>query len=325
MNISVFTPCDKYFTFGELLPEVKLEKIRYVGKNPESLPQEVRNFGATEGQWVDLILSRHQKGTGLGAKLKSEEFRSLSPEDKSKVVSHIWDSGEIPTKTKPKFAYTGNDPISIQKLKENGLYGRPIDSDDIKNSDYISYSNFRQRLSREGWADKIKEYQKEYYQNNADKIKEYKKEYYQNNADKVKERQKQLDRQRGLLKRYNLTLQQYNQIQSTAALAAFNAGQTLTSAQQAYLSPAQQTQYTAQQQQAALQAQYGTLAQQAQQAAMAQQAYGGLMSQGGYQGTQWQAPKWMFNGTMCSIIDFANQIWPEDCADKTHFILKWSE
>ena len=63
-----------------------------------------------------------------------------------------------------------------------------------------------------------------------------------------------------------------------------------------------------------------------QQAMAAQQAYGiGQSMSQGYSGNNWQPPKWMFNGVMLGIIDFANEIWPEDCADKTHFILKWSE
>jgi hypothetical protein len=57
----------------------------------------------------------------------------------------------------------------------------------------------------------------------------------------------------------------------------------------------------------------------------AQQAYGGLMGQGSMNATNWSPPKWMFNGTMMSIIDFANSIWPEDCPDKTAFVLKYSE
>jgi hypothetical protein len=59
----------------------------------------------------------------------------------------------------------------------------------------------------------------------------------------------------------------------------------------------------------------------------AQQAYN-VGAQGmsqGYSGTNWQPPKWMFNGTMMSVIDMANSIWPEDCADKTAFVLKYSE
>ena len=150
---------EEYFVFGRTLPDVKLEKIKYVGNDPESLPEEIRLFGATDGQWAELIQNKYRKDSNLGVKLRSEEFRSLSSIEKSKVVSSMWDNGELPTKTKPKFAYTGNDPVSIQKLKENGLYGRPIDADDIKATDYISFANFRQRLSREGWAEKIKQYQ----------------------------------------------------------------------------------------------------------------------------------------------------------------------
>lgn len=33
--------------------------------------------------------------------------------------------------------------------------------------------------------------------------------------------------------------------------------------------------------------------------------------------------KWVFAGRPCSVTEFADFIWPEECADKTHFILKW--
>ena len=35
------------------------EKIKYVGNNPESLPEAVRMFGATEVQWSQLISKRY--------------------------------------------------------------------------------------------------------------------------------------------------------------------------------------------------------------------------------------------------------------------------
>ena len=73
---------------------------------------------------------------------------------------------------------------------------------------------------------------------------------------------------------------------------------------------------------------YSASQQQAQQQAMAaQQAYG-VGQQGmsqAYTGSNWQPPKWMFNGVMLGVLDFANEIWPEDCADKTAFVLKYSE
>jgi hypothetical protein len=69
--------------------------------------------------------------------------------------------------------------------------------------------------------------------------------------------------------------------------------------------------------------------QQAQQQAMAaQQAYNvGAqgMSQGTYPGQNWQPPKWMFAGEIMSFEKFVEKIFPEDCADKTAFVLKYSE
>jgi hypothetical protein len=62
-----------------------------------------------------------------------------------------------------------------------------------------------------------------------------------------------------------------------------------------------------------------------QQAMAAQQQAAQNMSQGTYQGGNWQTPKWMFNGVMMSVLEMANTIWPEDCADKTAFVLKYSE
>jgi hypothetical protein len=36
-----------------------------------------------------------------------------------------------------------------------------------------------------------------------------------------------------------------------------------------------------------------------------------------------QKPQWVFNGITCnSVRDMANIIWPIDCPEKTHFILK---
>lgn len=48
------------------------------------------------------------------------------------------------------------------------------------------------------------------------------------------------------------------------------------------------------------------------------------MAAGSYQGII-QPMTWMFDGVLMSIMDFADKIWPEDCADKTHFILKYSK
>lgn len=82
------------------------------------------------------------------------------------------------------------------------------------------------------------------------------------------------------------------------------------------------------QQNAAQATQYG-LSQnqaQAQQAAMAaQQAYGVGMSQGTYNGQPFTAPKWMFNGKMMNFQEFVNTVFPDDCAEKTAFVLKYSE
>lgn len=149
---------EQMYLYGELLPDVRTEKIPYVGNNQESLPDEVRRFGATESQWSDLISNRHQNSKLIDSKLKTPAFRKLSIEEKAKVISNFWDTGYVPSKQKPKFAYTGNDPKTIEKLKEYGLYGKEIDVDDIKASDYISYDNFRQRLSRYKWKQKIAAY-----------------------------------------------------------------------------------------------------------------------------------------------------------------------
>jgi arginine utilization protein RocB len=32
---------------------------------------------------------------------------------------------------------------------------------------------------------------------------------------------------------------------------------------------------------------------------------------------------WKFNGTECTIREFADMVWANDCAEKTHFILKY--
>jgi hypothetical protein len=149
---------EEYFIFGAVLADTKNEKIKYVGNNPESLPEAVRMFGATEIQWSQLISKRYGRYGDITSKFETEAFTNSSIENKARVISEIWDSGYVPSKSKPKFAYTGNDPKSIEKLKENGLYGKPIDADDIKATDYISPENFRQRLSRNRWTQKITEY-----------------------------------------------------------------------------------------------------------------------------------------------------------------------
>jgi hypothetical protein len=149
---------EEYFIFGTVLADTRNEKIKYVGKNPESLPEAVRMFGATIGQWSELISKRYGKYGDITSKFETKAFTNSSIENKARVISEIWDSGYVPSKSKPKFAYTGNDPKSIEKLKENGLYGKPIDADDIKATDYISPENFRQRLSRNRWTQKITEY-----------------------------------------------------------------------------------------------------------------------------------------------------------------------
>lgn len=80
------------------------------------------------------------------------------------------------------------------------------------------------------------------------------------------------------------------------------------------------------QQNAAQASQYGGLAQNqqayAQQQAMAaQQAYGANMSAGTM---NHQPPQWMFKGEFMSFMDFVEKIFPEDTAEKTAFVLKWS-
>jgi hypothetical protein len=54
----------------------------------------------------------------------------------------------------------------------------------------------------------------------------------------------------------------------------------------------------------------------------AQQAYGATMSAGTM---NHQPPQWMFKGTFMSFMDFVNNVFPEDTAEKTAFILKHSE
>ena len=149
---------EEYFIFGNVLADTRNEKIKYVGNDPESLTDEVRMSGATTGQWSELISKRTGKPQDVNRKFQSPAFKNSSIENKAKVISKMWDSGFVPSKTKPEFAYTGNDPKTIEKLKEKGLYGRLIDIDDIEATDYISPENFRQRLSRQKWAQLFTKY-----------------------------------------------------------------------------------------------------------------------------------------------------------------------
>ena len=150
---------EEFFIYGKLLPSTSNEEIKYIGHNYENLPDEVIRFGATIDQWSNLISKKWGKNKNLRQKFREEEFLTLSPDDKSQVISRMWDNGEIPSKTKPEFEYTGNDPKTIEKLKEYGLYGRPISSDDIRTTEYISYDNFRQRLKRQHWKELYSRFQ----------------------------------------------------------------------------------------------------------------------------------------------------------------------
>ena len=83
------------------------------------------------------------------------------------------------------------------------------------------------------------------------------------------------------------------------------------------------------QQNAAQASQYGGLAQNqqayAQQQAMAaQQARGAGMSAGSMQGTS-QTMRWMFDGVLVEFKDFVDLVFPEDTAEKTIFVLKYSK
>ena len=149
---------EQFYLYGKLLADVRTEKIPYDGNDPESLPDDVRRFGATESQWSDLISNRHKNSKLVDSKFKTPAFTNLSIEEKSRVISDMWDTGFVPSKQKPKFAYTGNDPKTIEKLKEYGLYGKEIDVDDLTRVGYISDDNLRQRKSRNNWTKKINEY-----------------------------------------------------------------------------------------------------------------------------------------------------------------------
>jgi hypothetical protein len=41
--------------------------------------------------------------------------------------------------------------------------------------------------------------------------------------------------------------------------------------------------------------------------------------------SQRQAMDWVLAGTPMTLMEFADEIWPEPCAEKTHFILKYSK
>lgn len=49
-----------------------------------------------------------------------------------------------------------------------------------------------------------------------------------------------------------------------------------------------------------------------------------LMQQQYNQSLMQQQTRWMFNGVVCSgPREMADIIWPNDCAEKTHFLLKY--
>ena len=49
------------------------------------------------------------------------------------------------------------------------------------------------------------------------------------------------------------------------------------------------------------------------------------MSQGSYNGSPFPTPKWMFNGKLMTFQEFVDLVFPNDTAEKTAFVLKWSE
>ncbi|HET8687325.1 MAG TPA: hypothetical protein VFM18_11775 [Methanosarcina sp.] len=59
----------------------------------------------------------------------------------------------------------------------------------------------------------------------------------------------------------------------------------------------------------------------AQQAAM--QNISGFGASSSYQTPLWESPKWMVNGQPMSEDEFLNTVFPEDCEEKTLFILKY--
>ena len=82
---------------------------------------------------------------------------------------------------------------------------------------------------------------------------------------------------------------------------------------QAYAS--QQTGYATHPQQ--LQNAYNNHLSQAQAAQQAQQMFQHMAQQ--------QRREWVINGQAMTLDEFANTIWPEPCADKTFFYLKYSK
>lgn len=48
---------------------------------------------------------------------------------------------------------------------------------------------------------------------------------------------------------------------------------------------------------------------------IAQQQYNQAMMQ--------QKPTWVFNGQTCTVREMADNIWPTDCPEKTHFLLRY--
>jgi len=60
---------------------------------------------------------------------------------------------------------------------------------------------------------------------------------------------------------------------------------------------------------------------------MSAQQYNSLLGlpQGGYAQQHNPKPDWVFAGTPCrDAEDFADRMWPEACAEKTMFVLKWA-
>ena len=62
---------------------------------------------------------------------------------------------------------------------------------------------------------------------------------------------------------------------------------------------------------------------------MAQQMAYGIggqgMSQGTMNGQPFSPPKWMVNGRWMQFQEFIDTVFPEDTAEKTAFVLKYSE
>ena len=49
------------------------------------------------------------------------------------------------------------------------------------------------------------------------------------------------------------------------------------------------------------------------------------MAQGTLNGNPFTPPKWMFNGKYMQFNEFVETLFPEDTAEKTAFVLKYSE